>query len=114
MSKPHTDRITPVSGQQMDRSNDPETTAEMDAAAPEAAMASRRQRLTGSAVGVGSVGFDEDGAFDIGADDHAPQDDAVTDTAETLSLSGPVRRPDAGGRSAAARQSAGRWRRPGR
>ena len=40
--------------------------------------ASRRQRLTGSAVGVGSVGFDETGAFDVGADDHAPQDDAVT------------------------------------
>ncbi|MFN3876964.1 MAG: Tat pathway signal protein [Brevundimonas sp.] len=80
MSKPHTDRITPASGQQMDRSNDPETTAEMDAAAPEAAMASRRQRLTGSAVGVGSVGFDESGAFDVGADDHDPQDDAVTDT----------------------------------
>ena len=51
----------------------------MDAAAPEAALASRRQRLTGSAVGVGSVGFDETGAFDVGADDHAPQDDAVTD-----------------------------------
>ena len=80
MSKPHTDRITPASGQQMDRSNDPETTAEMDAAAPEAAMASRRQRLTGSAVGVGSVGFEENGAFDVGADDHDPKDDAVTDT----------------------------------
>ena len=53
--------------------------AEMDAAAPQAALASRRQRLTGSAVGVGSVGFDETGAFDVGADDHAPQDDAVTE-----------------------------------
>jgi len=79
VSKPHTDRIVPASGQQMDRSNDPETTAEMDAAAPEAALASRRQRLTGSAVGVGSVDFDETGAFDVGADDHAPQDDPVTD-----------------------------------
>lgn len=79
MSKPHTDRIVPASGQQMDRSNDPEITAEMDAAAPQAALASRRQRLTGSAVGAGSVGFDETGAFDMGADDHAPQDDAVTD-----------------------------------
>jgi len=78
VSKPHTDRIVPAAGQQMDRSNDPETTAEMDAAAPEAALASPRQRLTGSAVGVGSVGFDETGAFDVGADDHAPQDDAVT------------------------------------
>lgn len=79
MSKPHTDRIVPASGQQMDRSNDPEITAEMDAAAPQAALASRRQRLTGSAVGVGSVGFDETGAFDVGAEEHAPQDDAVTD-----------------------------------
>lgn len=50
--------------QQMDRSNDPEITAAMDEAAPEMAMESR-QRLTGSAVGVGSVGFDEDGAFDV-------------------------------------------------
>jgi len=79
VSKPHTDRIVPASGQQMDRSNDPEITAEMDAAAPQAALASRRQRLTGSAVGVGSVGFDETGAFDVGAEEHAPQDDAVTD-----------------------------------
>ena len=80
MSKPETNHITLASGQQMDRSNDPETTREMDAAAPEAAMSSRRQRLTGSAVGVGSVGFDESGAFDVGADDHEPQDDAVRDT----------------------------------
>lgn len=79
MSKPHTDRIVPASGQQMDRSEDPETTREMDAAAPEAALASR-QRLTGSAVRVGSVGFDESGAFDVGADDHEPQDDAITHT----------------------------------
>jgi hypothetical protein len=77
VSKPHTDRIVPASGQQMDRSNDPETTREMDAAAPEAALASRHQRLTGSAVG---VGINESGAFDVGADDHEPQDDAVTDT----------------------------------
>ena len=76
MSKPHTDRIVPASGQQMDRSNDPETTAELDAAAPEAALASR-QRLTGSAAGVGSVGFDQDGAFDVGAGDHEPRDDAI-------------------------------------
>lgn len=70
---------TPVDHQQMDRSNDPEVTRAMDGAAPAAAMTSRRQRLTGSAVGVGSVGFDENGAFDVGASDHEPQDDAVTD-----------------------------------
>lgn len=59
----------PEGGQQMDRSNDPEVTAEMDLDAPQAAMASRRQRLTGSSVGVGSVGFDEDGAFAINEDE---------------------------------------------
>jgi len=59
--------------QQMDRSNDPEVTRAMDEAAPEVAMASRRQRLTGSATGVGSVGFDESGAFDVGDPDHLPQ-----------------------------------------
>jgi len=58
---------TPADHQQMDRSNDPETTRAMDAAAPEVAMASRRQRFAGSAAGVGSVGFDESGAFDVGA-----------------------------------------------
>ena len=61
--------------QQMDRSNDPEVTRAMDAAAPELAMASRRQRLAGSAVGVGSVGFDESGAFDVGAGEAARPDD---------------------------------------
>jgi hypothetical protein len=66
---------TPLDHQQMDRSNDPAETAAMDAAAPEQAMASRRQRLTGSAVGVGSVGYDEDGAFDVG--------DPVNDPRET-------------------------------
>ncbi len=76
MSQPRTDRIVPAEGQQMDRSNDPETTAELDAEAPEAALASR-QRLTGSAVGVGSVDFDSTGAFDVGAGDHEPRDDAI-------------------------------------
>jgi hypothetical protein len=67
---------TPADRQQMDRSNDPDLTAEMDRQAPEAAMASRRQRLTGSAVGVGSVGFDEPGAFDIEGRD--PLDEPMT------------------------------------
>lgn len=65
--------------QQMDRSNDPEVTRAMDAAAPEVAMASRRQRLTGSAVGVGSVGFDESGAFDVGAGEAVEPDEAAED-----------------------------------
>jgi hypothetical protein len=51
----------------MDRSNDPAVTRAMDEEAPNQAMHSRRQRLTGSASGVGSVGFDDDGAFDVGA-----------------------------------------------
>lgn len=59
--------------QQMDRSNDPEITRAMDEAAPAVAMASRRQRLTGSATGIGSVGFDESGAFDVGDPDHDPR-----------------------------------------
>lgn len=61
--------------QQMDRSNDPVETEAMNAAAPERAMASRRQRLTGSATGVGSVGYDEDGAFDVGDPDNDPRED---------------------------------------
>ncbi|GAA0869051.1 hypothetical protein GCM10009116_08870 [Brevundimonas basaltis] len=56
----------------MDRSNDPDVTRAMDEAAPAVAMASR-QRLTGSAVGVGSVGFDETGAFDVGDPEHDPE-----------------------------------------
>ena len=62
------DDITP-DHQQMDLPNDPEEAARLKAAAPELAMASRRQRLTGSATGVGSIGFDESGAFDVGADE---------------------------------------------
>ena len=65
--------------QQMDRSNDPEVTRAMDKAAPELAMVSRRQRLTGSAVGVGSVGFDESGAFDVGDPAHDPREDPTVD-----------------------------------
>jgi len=66
------DEITP-DHQQMDLSNDPEEAARLKALAPELAMASRRQRLTGSATGVGSVGFDELGAFDVGAADVDPE-----------------------------------------
>lgn len=68
--------IVPAEGRQMDRSNDPAVTRDLDVSAPEAALRSR-QRLTGSAVGVGSVGFDDTGAFDVGLDDHDPQDDPI-------------------------------------
>lgn len=70
---------TPADHQQMDRSNDPEETRRLDAEAPEAAMRSRRQRLTGSAEGVGSVGFDEGGVFEIDPDDGDRQDGAIND-----------------------------------
>ena len=50
----------------MDRSDDPEISAALDEVAPDMAMDSRRQHLTGSATGVGSVGFEETGAFDVG------------------------------------------------
>jgi hypothetical protein len=69
--------VSPASGQQMDRSNDPATTREMDLAAPAAAMISRRQRLTGQATGIGSVGFQETGAFDVGDEEHPAADTAV-------------------------------------
>ena len=71
-------KVTPATGQQMDRSNDPETTREMDEAAPAAAMISRRQRLTGQATGVGSVGFQETGAYDVGDGETAVSEAAVT------------------------------------
>ena len=76
---PDLTKPTPADHQQMNRSNDPEVTRALDEAAPELAMESRRQRLTGSAVGVGSVGFDDPGAFDVGAGEREPQDEPVVD-----------------------------------
>ena len=35
----------------------------------EEAMAKTRDELTGSAEGVGSIGYEEDGAFEVGSDD---------------------------------------------
>ncbi|NBB64120.1 Tat pathway signal protein [Pseudomonas sp. ODNR1LW] len=72
-SSTHTE-VTPATGQQMDRSNDPKVTRDMDAAAPEAALISRRQRLTGQATGIGSVGFQETGAFDVGDQERSAVD----------------------------------------
>jgi len=80
---PDLTKPTPGDHQQMDRSNDPKVTEALDKAAPELAMESRRQRLTGSAVGVGSVGFDDPGAFDVGDGDRDPQDDPVTNETKT-------------------------------
>ena len=53
--------------QQMDRSNDLDEARRMDEAAPAQAMRTRRQHLTGEATGVGSVGYDDPGAFYVGA-----------------------------------------------
>jgi len=53
--------------QQMDRSNDPQAARRMDEAAPAEAMRTQRQHLTGEATGVGSVAYDDPGAFDVGA-----------------------------------------------
>lgn len=58
---------------------DPAIPAAPEGSPPELAMASRRQRLTGSATGVGSVDFDDPGAFDVGADEHHPEDDPIAD-----------------------------------
>lgn len=72
------DEITP-DHQQMDLSNDPEEAKRLRETAPARAMESRRQRLTGSAQGVGSVGFEEEGVFEIDPDDGDRQEGAVTD-----------------------------------
>lgn len=52
--------------QQLNRSNDPADTERLDAEAPDRAIESARQRLAGSAQGVGSVAVDDPGAFDVG------------------------------------------------
>ena len=75
------DEITP-DHQQMDLSNDPEEAKRLLETAPERAMESRRQRLTGSAEGVGSVGFDDPGAFDVGAEGRNVQDEPELDDPE--------------------------------
>lgn len=72
------DEITP-DHQHMDLSNDPEEAKRLIETAPERAMESRRQRLTGSAEGVGSVAFDDPGVFEIDPDDGDRQDGAATD-----------------------------------
>ena len=73
---------SPADDQQMSRSNDPEVTAAMDAEAAEQAMQSRRQRLAGEATGVGSIGFDDPGAFDVGAEGRNVQDEPELDDPE--------------------------------
>ena len=45
-------------------------------------MQSRRQRLAGEATGVGSIGFDDPGAFDVGAEGRNVQDEPELDDPE--------------------------------
>lgn len=63
---------TPVPGE------DPVLPHPQEGSPSELAMASR-QRLTGSATGVGSVNFDDPGAYDVGADEHHPEDEPMVD-----------------------------------
>ncbi len=64
-TRPQTEPSPPR--QQLDRSNDPAVTRSLDADAPAEAMRSDRDAFVGSASGVGSVGYDEAGAFDVGS-----------------------------------------------
>ena len=54
--------------EQIDRPEDPAEREAMDAEAAALAMKSDHQAFTGAATGVGSVGFDEPGAFGVGAE----------------------------------------------
>lgn len=63
---PNPTRSAPEHGQ-MDRPYDPEERARMDREAPQLAMGDGHNALAGSAAGVGSVEYDDPGAFDVGA-----------------------------------------------
>ncbi|MFN3815971.1 hypothetical protein [Brevundimonas sp.] len=54
-----------TAGEQMDRPVDPSARAAMDRDAADIAMRSRRHAFAGSAAGVGSVAFDDPGAYDV-------------------------------------------------
>ena len=61
--------------EQIERPADPAERAEMDEHAAELAMQSDHQAFTGAATGVGSVEFDDPGAFSVGADpEKTPED----------------------------------------
>lgn len=51
---------------------DPAAPEPTDAEAAAKAMTSDHQAFTGAATGVGSVAFDDDGAFDVGAETARP------------------------------------------
>ena len=62
--------------EQSERPEDPEARREMDARAAELAMQSDHQAFAGSADGVGSVEFDDPGAFGVSPKVEAPAEDA--------------------------------------
>ena len=62
---PNLTKAAPEHGQ-IDRPYDPEERARMDREAPELAMGDGHNALAGSAAGVGSVEYDDPGAFDVG------------------------------------------------
>jgi len=83
---------TPIGGsigsdhQQMDRSNDPVEAARMDDEAAAAALSSRHERLTGSAVGVGrgTLGFADPGVFTSPAEGEDLRDELLVDGQEEV------------------------------
>ena len=58
--------------EQIERPGDAAERAEMDARAAELAMSSQHHAVTGAATGVGSVDFDDPGAFGVGAGAETP------------------------------------------
>lgn len=71
-TRPGATSWTSPPNQQMDRSEDPELAAEEDREAAAKAMEPRNQAEAGSAMDVGSTGYDEEGAFDVtGASEQA-------------------------------------------
>ena len=81
---PNLTRAAPEHGQ-MDRPYDPDERARMDREAPELAMGDGHNALAGSAAGVGSVEYDDPGAFDVGTG-RRPQ--ATIDVERTARMAG--------------------------
>lgn len=60
-------------GEQMDRPVDPTAREEMDQDAASLAMRSDHHALAGSAQGVGSIAFDDPGAYDVARPEARPE-----------------------------------------
>ena len=81
---PNLTKAAPEHGH-MDRPYDPEERARMDRDAPQLAMGDGHNALAGSAAGVGSVEYDDPGAFDVGTG-RRPQ--AAIDVERTAGMAG--------------------------